>query len=139
MADNKRDFKGVWIPKEVWLDTRLSLNEKFYFALYLQFQKNENITDRIMLQIATKTTICSVKKSLKELGLIDIITDHKQAKELVLKRKGQGEECEWCGLYTFAIQEHHYPIPKSKGGKETVRICPNCHSEYHLILKDRGI
>lgn len=26
--DNKRDFKGVWIPKEVWLDTRLNALDK---------------------------------------------------------------------------------------------------------------
>lgn len=28
MADNERDFKGVWIPKEVWLDNRLSALDK---------------------------------------------------------------------------------------------------------------
>jgi hypothetical protein len=28
MENNQRDFKGVWIPKEVWLDTRLSMIEK---------------------------------------------------------------------------------------------------------------
>ena len=28
MENNERDFKGVWIPKEVWLDARLSMIEK---------------------------------------------------------------------------------------------------------------
>ena len=28
MAENERDFKGVWIPREVWLDTRLNMIEK---------------------------------------------------------------------------------------------------------------
>ena len=28
MAENERDFKGVWISKEVWLDTRLNALEK---------------------------------------------------------------------------------------------------------------
>lgn len=28
MAENERDFKGVWIPKAVWLDTRLSALDK---------------------------------------------------------------------------------------------------------------
>lgn len=28
MTDNERDFKGVWIPKDVWLDTRLNMLEK---------------------------------------------------------------------------------------------------------------
>ena len=28
MEENKRDFKGIWIPKEIWLDTRLNATEK---------------------------------------------------------------------------------------------------------------
>ena len=28
MAENERDFKGVWIPKEIWLDSRLNALEK---------------------------------------------------------------------------------------------------------------
>ena len=32
MAENKRDFKGIWIPKEVWLDERLNALEKIILA-----------------------------------------------------------------------------------------------------------
>ena len=32
MEDNQRDFKGVWISKEVWLDTRLNMLEKGIFV-----------------------------------------------------------------------------------------------------------
>ena len=32
MADKERDFKGVWIPKEVWLDTRLNSLDKVILA-----------------------------------------------------------------------------------------------------------
>lgn len=28
MADEKRDFKGIWIPKNVWLDKRITATEK---------------------------------------------------------------------------------------------------------------
>lgn len=28
MSNSKRDFKGVWIPKEIWLSSDLSLHEK---------------------------------------------------------------------------------------------------------------
>ena len=28
MSDNERDFKGVWIPKTVWLDERLNALDK---------------------------------------------------------------------------------------------------------------
>ena len=136
MTEQEKEIEGLWIPKEVWLDTRLSANEKFYLALYLRYSKNESKADRMMAQLASKPTICSIKKTLRKLGLMDMVTDCEQAKELVLQRKGQGEKCEWCGTKTFALQQHHYPIPRSKGGNKTVSICPNCHSEYHLILKD---
>ena len=29
MAGEKRDFKGVWFPAEVWLDERLTALDKF--------------------------------------------------------------------------------------------------------------
>ena len=32
MSEQERDFKGVWIPKEVWLDTRLSALDKIIFV-----------------------------------------------------------------------------------------------------------
>ena len=32
MAENKRDFKGIWIPKEVWLDERLNALDKIILA-----------------------------------------------------------------------------------------------------------
>lgn len=32
MAENERDFKGIWIPKDVWLDTRLNALDKIILA-----------------------------------------------------------------------------------------------------------
>ena len=32
MANENRDFKGIWIPKEVWLDKRLNAIEKIILA-----------------------------------------------------------------------------------------------------------
>src|SRR5437899_9567720 len=32
MARQKRDFKGVWIPKEIWCSPQLSLMEKVLFT-----------------------------------------------------------------------------------------------------------
>lgn len=40
--------------------------------------------------------------------------------------------CEWCNCTT--TQQHHYPIPKSKGGTETVSVCANCHFEFHQMV-----
>jgi DNA-binding transcriptional ArsR family regulator len=32
MEKSQRDFKGVWIPKEIWLSEKLSLMEKVLFV-----------------------------------------------------------------------------------------------------------
>ena len=32
MEKPSRDFKGIWIPKEIWLSDQLSLMEKFLFV-----------------------------------------------------------------------------------------------------------
>lgn len=136
MAENQRDFKGVWIPAKVWLDDRLSIMDKYYMSVYLQCDRIVYEADEMMKQIASKSTICASRKKLAELGLVALITDPEYAKEVVLRRKHTGHSCAWCGGKTFALQEHHYPIPKHKGGTETVLICPNCHYEYHALLKD---
>lgn len=136
MADEKRDFKGVWIPKEIWLDRNLSVYEKFYISVYLDIGQ-EKIADEQMKGLVSQGTLSKIKKSLYEKRLLKKITTPQDAKKIVVNNKGNGFECEWCGCKTTAIQKHHYPIPKSKGGTETVNICPNCHYEYHLILKDK--
>jgi hypothetical protein len=59
-----------------------------------------------------------------------------EAKEIVLKNKHNCKfKCEWCGCGCNVINEHHYPIPKSMGGTKIVRICPNCHYEFHSLYK----
>ena len=135
----ERDFKGVWIPAGIWNDSRLSLIEKYYMAVYLHCDRIASEADLMMEQIASKSTICSSRKKLVELGLVSVITDPEHAKKVVLHRKNQGQPCQWCGVRTFALQDHHYPIPRSKGGIETVRICPNCHYEYHLLIGNEVI
>ena len=61
--------------------------------------------------------------------------------EIVEKLKSKSIEkpyiCEWCGEKVAVVDEHHYPIPKSKGGIDVVRICPNCHYTFHRIMGRR--
>lgn len=52
-------------------------------------------------------------------------------KNETLQNKETGEKCEWCGCMTSVIHEHHHPIPKRLGGTSVVRICSNCHAEFH--------
>lgn len=128
-----------------WMRTKLKLkgNELLVFAVIYSYSQNkEQIFSGSRRYIAEWAgidirSVGRVLKSLLEKGLLCMIANHEQAKNLVINRKGQGTKCEWCGYKTFALQEHHYPIPKSKGGTQTVLICPNCHCEYHLILNSK--
>ncbi len=45
--------------------------------------------------------------------------------------------CDWCESDTLILHKHHYPIPKSEGGTDIVKLCPNCHTEYHYLEKLR--
>ena len=43
--DNKREFLGIWIPKEIWLNKNLSITEKCLLAEIqneIQSLDNEN-------------------------------------------------------------------------------------------------
>lgn len=134
--NEQRDFKGVWFPREVWLDPRLTIAEKYYLAVYHQFYDIEKIADEIMLTVYSRVTIIKAKQALLKKGFIVSISDPFKAKDFVLKTKGKGDKCEWCGAQSIALQRHHFPIPQHLGGKLTVLICPNCHAEYHAIMKE---
>ncbi|MBR5544878.1 MAG: phage protein [Clostridia bacterium] len=58
---------------------------------------------------------------------------YEKIKEEIISNKGQGEKvCEWCGCKTTVLHSHHHPIPKRDGGTEVVKICSNCHHEFHI-------
>jgi len=49
------------------------------------------------------------------------------------KLQGAKKICEWCSSETLILHSHHYPIKRCDGGEETVKICANCHCEYHYL------
>ena len=48
-----------------------------------------------------------------------------------------GQRCSWCSAAVPIIHEHHYPVPKAKGGTATIGLCPNCHTEFHFLTQPR--
>lgn len=128
-----RDFKGVWIPKEVW-ELNIQLSDRLYLSIY---KNTMNIyeTDKIMEYNMSKSSISRIKQRLKNLGYIKYINNPQQAKQFVIDILDSGDTCEWCGRKNYVLHEHHYPITKSNGGINTVKICPNCHTNYHQIYK----
>ena len=135
ITSNKNE--NLYIPLSILHNKQLNAKEKIYLASYIQYNNNEYYADENMLTCCSKMVLYQIKKKLKKLKLLNNYILPEQAKELVLLNKNKGQTCQWCGIKTNAIQEHHYPIPKSKGGKEIVKICPNCHYEYHLIYKEK--
>lgn len=89
-------------------------------------------------------TIHTARKRLSKLVKLEILEVYDQhidksqivnvLKNKKMKGLGYGSlTCTWCGVNTVVLHEHHYPIPKSKGGTKTVSICPNCHYEFHSL------
>ena len=123
----------VFFDKNI-LHSGFNINETLYLSIYNQV-KSIAKTDVIIIDLNafSRATLCRVKRRLLKDGYI-----HNQSaedtKQLVLSSKNTGTTCEWCGTKTIAIQQHHYPIPRNKGGAETVNICPNCHCEFHKLF-----
>lgn len=73
---SQREFLGIWIPAEVWLDQRLTMTEKAFLAEIESFTKNgktfhkSNDTIRKEYGITPKTVQRIIKK-LMELGLLE--------------------------------------------------------------------
>ena len=73
---SEREFLGIWIPAEVWLDDRLTITEKAFLAEVESFSKNgktfhkSNDTIRQQYGITPKTVQRIIKK-LVQLELLE--------------------------------------------------------------------
>lgn len=74
MAEQKRDFKGVWIPKEIWLDENLNMLEKGIFAEIDSlddeagcYASNKHLADFCQ---CSETKVSTAITKLKNLGYI---------------------------------------------------------------------
>lgn len=131
-----RDFKGVWIPKDIWLNEELTLIEKVYVSLYRQCNENVYETEVHMAHICSYRTMLTIRKHLETIGMIHekILLSPYDAKQYAIENSHKGLECEWCGKESNVLQKHHFPILAKYGGKDTVNICPNCHYTYHKVM-----
>lgn len=132
------------IPANVRYDKELTPNAKLLYgeitALCNEkgycWASNSYFSD---LYNVSKVSISKWLKQLEEKNLVNVESEEDIVNILIAKHmKGLGfgsKVCIWCGVYTSVLHEHHYPIPKSKGGTEIVSICPNCHHEFHYHEK----
>lgn len=76
----EREFKGVWIPAEIWLDARLTLVEKALYAEIDSFSGNgktfHKANETIQLEYGvSRPTISKAIKKLQSLGFIEATFD----------------------------------------------------------------
>lgn len=91
MVNNlQRDFKGVWIPKEIWLDKNLSWTEKLILVeidslseLNQCFASNEHFSEFIGV---SKDRVTKIVASLKSKGYVETYLIYKQGTKEVEKR-----------------------------------------------------
>lgn len=93
MEENKRDFKGIWIPKELWFEKGLSLQEKCFIAEINSldndngcFASNEHFAKITNL---SKNRCTEVIKSLEKKNIISIEYEYenKAIKKRIIKLK----------------------------------------------------
>ncbi|MFN3943613.1 MAG: HNH endonuclease [Allosphingosinicella sp.] len=51
----------------------------------------------------------------------------------------EGAACFLCGRPLGRRVEWHHPVPKSRGGRETVPVHPICHRIIHRTLSNREL
>lgn len=73
-----RDFKGVWIPKEIWLSKELTALEKFIFTEIYSLDNEEHCTagNEYFAEFCncSQSAVTKTIKHLTELGLIEVIS-----------------------------------------------------------------
>lgn len=140
---------AVVIPSHILQSDKISRVNKLVFGIFLRDSiarphldiNSSYISNEIDL---SRPSITTKINSLKDLDLIekkyetpqeikDMVTTRRQVEDKGSPLYSNGKQCEWCEVFFPVLDSHHYPKPKSKGGKEIVDICPNCHQLFHYF------
>lgn len=122
----------------------VSNNKKLKFIIvederYIWVNYNHLLEEMPMMQINQKASITTRLQKLKKEQLIKTIaikgnvyiTMGEKAVYMEFQNVLLVGKCEWCGREDVPLIKHHHPVTQSKGGKDTVNICPNCHYRFH--------
>lgn len=115
-----RNFKGVWIPKEIWLSKELTLQEKVFLVEIESldneegcFASNEYFANFFGL---SKDRARKIIASLKEKGFIDINFSYKAGTKEIEKRiirvlpYGQKQPYPWAKTTIPMVENDHTPM-----------------------------
>ena len=122
MAHINRDFKGIWIPKELWLSQELSLQEKV-MLLEIDSLDNEEHCYASNAYFAdffglSKTRISAIINGLAERGYISVQMSYKansaEVEKRIIKVIKFPKDC--CGNNAGGILKTEGGILKTEGG-----------------------
>lgn len=125
MQDMQRDFKGVWIPKEIWLNENLTMLEK---VIYVEIDSLDNEEHHCTAGNEYLANFCGCSESkvsraikkLHELGLIEIISFNGRHRKLCIGKKPRQhrQKAEAAEAKGLPINKEDKPISKKLIGKE---------------------
>ena len=98
----ERDFKGVWIPKEVWLDDRLSATEKVILAEIDSLDRgtvgctagNEYLAEFCQCSVPTVTRAIKKLTDLGYLGIKSFDGRRREISSLLIRQPNQNDEAD---------------------------------------------
>jgi len=90
MEDLQRDFKGIWIPKEVWLDSRLTALDKIILMEIHSLDSEEKgcyASNKYLADFCqcTETKVSTTISKLKEFGYIELTNFDGRYRSLKIK------------------------------------------------------
>lgn len=106
----ERDFKGIWIPKEIWLDERLSALDKVILAEISSLDTDERGCYASNKHIAefcrcSETKVSATISKLKKLGYLCIRQFDGRQRELKVNLAGnEGQHCKNCDADLQKVQ-----------------------------------
>lgn len=119
----KREFLGVWIPKEIWLDKDLSINEKALYAEINSFTSKE------------KACFISNKHIADFLGTSETNAS-KILNSLIDKKYVSVEKFDGRRRYIRATQTRNFDNPASKSEQHTKS---SNKTKYYITLPDGSV
>lgn len=128
------------IKFNVELACKLGVEVSSLYSIIVDMSNGCNIVFIDLKQVVKRFPIleyATARRNLQKLsdgGYIKVLEGKEKVERLSYFKRDNpyGHEiCEWCNSQVITLESHHYPIPKSEGGKKTVDICPDCHSAFH--------
>lgn len=88
---NDSNFKGIWIPKEILLDARLTDKEKIVLSIVISFSEDNKtcyVGNRYLSKLlnVTQNRASKIVSSLQEKGYIEVQMDYYEDKNSIKSR-----------------------------------------------------